>query len=167
MKQESKKGIPLQMAFSAVLIVLLIGVLVIVGIVLFQALTSVQSSTSTVTNEAVTMTSAGVVLSNFSNCGYITSTVTNVANATNQLVSGGNYTYTAATGTLVNLTGSGSAWKVNYSVTDGGSVCTGSTSMITQFSGYIVLVGLIGTIIFLGIVIGVLISSFAAGKSKL
>ena len=38
--------------------------------------------------------------------------------------------------------------------------------MITQFGNYPTLVGLVGTIIFLGVVIGVLISSFAFGGRK-
>jgi len=38
--------------------------------------------------------------------------------------------------------------------------------MITQFGNYPTLVGLVGTIIFLGVVIGVLIGSFAFGGKK-
>ena len=90
---EQKKGIPLGAAFSAVLIVLLLGVLVIVGIFLYNSL----GSTFTVNSAA--------------------------ANASN--------------------------------------------NMVTQFAGYVVLVGLVGTIVFLGVVIGVLISSFAAGGKRI
>jgi len=38
-----------------------------------------------------------------------------------------------------------------------------TTTMIAQFGTYPVLVGLVGTIIFLGLVIGVLVSSFVFG----
>lgn len=40
-----------------------------------------------------------------------------------------------------------------------------SDDMITQFSSYTTLVGLVGTIIFLGIVIGVLVGSFVFNRS--
>ena len=39
-------------------------------------------------------------------------------------------------------------------------------TMITQFSAYPALVGLVGTIIFLGIVIGVLVASFVFGGKR-
>lgn len=93
MEFEQKKGIPLGAAFTAVLIVLLLGVLVIVGIFLFNSLGATFTANSA------------------------------AANASN--------------------------------------------SMVTQFAGYVVLVGLVGTIVFLGVVIGVLISSFAAGGSRI
>lgn len=41
-----------------------------------------------------------------------------------------------------------------------------TNDMITQFGSYVSLVGLVGTIIFLGLVIGVLIGSFAFGRSR-
>ena len=44
------------------------------------------------------------------------------------------------------------------------SIATGL--MITQFGTYPALVGLVGTIIFLGIVIGVLVASFAFGGGR-
>ena len=93
MKINQKKGIPLGAAFSAVLIVLLLGVLVIVGIFLYNSLGSTFTANSA------------------------------AANASN--------------------------------------------SMVTQFASYVVLVGLVGTIVFLGVVIGVLISSFAAGGKRI
>ncbi len=169
MKQETKKGIPLQMAFSAVLVVLLIGVLVIVGIVLFQALTTTQLRSVTVTNDAVVMTTGIGTLTNASNCGYQSASIVTVTNSTRNTLNSANYTFTSSTGRIVNTSISGVAtpWYINYTVSDGGSVCTGSNNMITQFSSYIVLIGLVGTIIFLGIVIGVLIASFAAGKNRI
>jgi len=39
-------------------------------------------------------------------------------------------------------------------------------TMITQFGNYPALVGLVGTIIFLGVVIGVLVASFAFGGRR-
>ena len=87
-----KKGIPLGAAFTAVLIVLLLGVLVVVGIFLFNSLGATFTANSA------------------------------AANATN--------------------------------------------TMITQFGTYPTLVGLVGTIIFLGIVIGVLVASFVFGGKR-
>lgn len=89
---QKKKGIPLGAAFSAVLIVVLLGVLVIVGIFLFNQLGSTFTANSAAANA--------------------------------------------------------------------------STSMVTQFAGYVALVGLVGTIVFLGVVIGVLIGSFASGGRR-
>jgi hypothetical protein len=39
-----------------------------------------------------------------------------------------------------------------------------TSTMITQFASYPTLVGLVGTVIFLGIIIGVLVASFAFGR---
>ena len=89
---ELKKGIPLNQAFGAVLMLVLIGVLVIIAIFLFVNLGSTFTALSA------------------------------EANATNV--------------------------------------------MITQFGNYPVLVGLVGTIIFLGLVIGVLVASFAFGGRR-
>ena len=41
-----------------------------------------------------------------------------------------------------------------------------TNTMITQFGNYPALVGLVGTIIFLALVIGVLVASFAFGERK-
>ena len=46
------------------------------------------------------------------------------------------------------------------------SAANATNTMITQFASYPALVGLVGTIIFLGIVIGVLVGSFAFGGSN-
>ncbi len=47
--------------------------------------------------------------------------------------------------------------------TAGTAEANATNQMITQFGTYPVLVGLVGTIIFLGLVIGVLVSSFVFG----
>lgn len=49
----------------------------------------------------------------------------------------------------------------NFTANSGAANAT--NTMITQFGTYPALVGLVGTIIFLGIVIGVLVASFAFG----
>ena len=41
-----------------------------------------------------------------------------------------------------------------------------SDAMVTEFSNYTSLIGLVGTIIFLGLVIGVLVASFAFGGRR-
>jgi sorbitol-specific phosphotransferase system component IIBC len=46
------------------------------------------------------------------------------------------------------------------------AACNATTSMITQFSNYPTLIGLVGTIIFLALVIGVLVGAFAFGGRK-
>ena len=52
-------------------------------------------------------------------------------------------------------------------LTANSAAANASNNMVTQFAGYVVLVGLVGTIVFLGVVIGVLISSFAAGGKRI
>ena len=47
--------------------------------------------------------------------------------------------------------------------TDGTAADNATDAMITQFATYPALVGLVGTIIFLGLVIGVLVASFVFG----
>lgn len=50
--------------------------------------------------------------------------------------------------------------------TAGTAAANATNTMITQFGTYPALVGLVGTIIFLGIVIGVLVASFVFGGRK-
>ena len=52
------------------------------------------------------------------------------------------------------------------SFTAGSASLNATTTMITQFGTYPTLVGLVGTIIFLALVIGVLVASFAFGGKK-
>ena len=52
------------------------------------------------------------------------------------------------------------------SFTAGSSAANATTTMVTQFATYPALVGLVGTIIFLALVIGVLVASFAFGGKK-
>lgn len=53
---------------------------------------------------------------------------------------------------------------LSTSFTAGSAALNATNTMITQFGGYPTLVGLVGTIIFLGLVIGVLVASFAFGR---
>lgn len=53
--------------------------------------------------------------------------------------------------------------SLGTSFTAGTGAANATATMITQFGTYPALVGLVGTIIFLGIVIGVLVASFAFG----
>ena len=52
------------------------------------------------------------------------------------------------------------------SFTANSAAANATNTMVTQFGAYPALVGLVGTIIFLGIVIGVLVASFAFGGRK-
>ncbi len=52
------------------------------------------------------------------------------------------------------------------SFTAGTAADNATATMITQFGTYPALVGLVGTIIFLGIVIGVLVASFVFGGKR-
>lgn len=48
----------------------------------------------------------------------------------------------------------------------GSAAANASDDMVTEFSNYTSLIGLVGTIIFLGLVIGVLVASFAFGGRR-
>jgi len=49
---------------------------------------------------------------------------------------------------------------------DDSSEANASDDMVTEFENYTSLIGLVGTIIFLGLVIGVLVASFAFGGRR-
>ncbi len=53
--------------------------------------------------------------------------------------------------------------SLNDSFTDDTAESNATEAMITQFATYPALIGLVGTIVFLGLVIGVLVSSFVFG----
>lgn len=56
--------------------------------------------------------------------------------------------------------------SLGTSFTANSAAANATNTMITQFGTYPALVGLVGTIIFLGIVIGVLVGSFAFGGRR-
>ena len=56
--------------------------------------------------------------------------------------------------------------SLGSSFTASSAAANATNTMITQFSNYPALIGLVGTIIFLGIVIGVLVASFVFGGKK-
>lgn len=170
MEIKNKKGIQLNQALGAVLALVLIAVLVIVSVVAFEQLDTTfdsDSTAGTAVNESVTPTTAGVNLAAASLRNGACGTITSVLNASNSVIASGNYTQT---GCLLRnntaLTGSTAApWKVSYPYTYSASTAASNASgtMIVQFATYPALIGLVGTIIFLGIVIGVLVASFMFG----
>ena len=167
---EKKKGIALNQAFGAVLTLVLVAVLVIIGIVIFVSLSTSFAGTRAVTigNETlIAVTEVGVLVSNSSLCRFGAFSVDIITNATDGVVVPTSNFTTSPNG-LVSAFGSpgfnNSNWNVSYGFTWGTEACTASDDMITQFATYPVLVGLIGTIIFLGLVIGVLVSSFVFGR---
>ena len=167
---KNKKAIALSQSFGAILAVVLIGVLVIIGIFLFVTLetTSLQAGTP-ITNETIDLVAGGgsVELANGSSvtCGSSGYAITLVVNATDDTldpVSTSNYTV-SGTGVFSNLTETDDDWNVSYTFNWGGDTCVASQSLVTQFATYPALVGLVGTIVFLGLVIGVLVASFLFG----
>ena len=133
-------------------------------------------ATATITNSAINESisafsgNANQTLSGANTCGFGTVSVASVEiyNTSNDyIITSGNYTV-FTTGIISNDTNTANlaqfAWQVSYTYTDGGAACNATSVMVTQFGAYPALVGLIGTIIFLGIVIGVLVASFVFGK---
>ena len=187
---ELKKGIALNQAFGAVLTLVLIGVLVIIAIFIFVNLGSgFTTESASVTNESDISGSiayaniTGYTLTDASTCNFNNPAMTAVWGDGNQsngtqldiistptgytsLIPAANYTVSSV-GVLTN--GTSFVYpnvSVSYSYLWGGEACTATDVMIVQFGTYPVLVGLVGTIIFLGLVIGVLVASFAFGRKE-
>jgi hypothetical protein len=165
----NKKGIQLNQAFGAVLILVLIGALVVIGIYLVSSLnTSFPLESVTVINESGAINATGYTLANVSSCRAASPVIVAIVNATSgKVVAAANYSLSTTTWIITNLTGENYAdAHITYTFDYGGTTCEAANTTITQFSGYPTLVGLVGTIIFLGIVIGVLVGSFAFGGKK-
>jgi hypothetical protein len=166
---KNKKGIQLNQAVGAILTLVLIAVLVIVAIFMFTSLGSIvinPASTSWGINESVVPKTSGALLLCGTEAGATCGTISQVWNATTGNINSANYTQTGCV--FANTTSYGqpaSGWKVNYVCTSAYNAAAGTT--LVQFSAYPALIGLVGTIIFLGIVIGVLVASFVfGGKGK-
>jgi adhesin HecA-like repeat protein len=165
-----KRGIQLNEAFGAVLAVVLIAVLVIIAIFLFEILGSTFTATSaSVTNESGAYINAtGYTVDAASVCNFNTFAVSTIHNASDGVViAAGNYTVDSSAGTIVNATVTNWAdVNVTYTYQWGGQSCDAAEDMVTQFVTYPALVGLVGTIVFLGLVIGVLVTSFVFGGRR-
>ena len=168
-KQTNKKGIQLNTAFPAVLSVVLIGVVVIIGIFIFGSLQSnFDSEVVYVYNETGSMQTTGYTLANSSDCNFNSASILYVTDDTGLIQQAANYTlignkvYNTTTGAGGNRTYA----LINYAYKWGGQPCEASATTITQFLTYPAMVGLVGTIVLLAIVIGVLVISFAFGRSK-
>jgi len=166
---ERKKGIQLSQAFGAVLTLVLVAVLVIIAIVLFVTLSTSFEGTSALSeiNESVDMTNGANSVANATLCGFGDFAISQVYNGTGDgdiLLTSDNYSTTAA-GLIINTSeGESQAWAVTWTGTWGSDACTSSDNMTTEFANYTSLIGLVGTIIFLGLVIGILVVSFAFGE---
>lgn len=165
---ESKKGIQLSQAFSAVLAVVLVAILVIVGLVLFEALadTGIDQAHTVESEAGGFINSSGYNLNAATTCGFNTVAIVNAGNVSQPTIEAANYTVSEA-GLVTNLTAENwVAVRFNYTYNDRGATCNASEDIIDQFATYPALVGLVGTIIFLGLVIGVLVASFLLGDRR-
>ncbi len=175
---EQKKSIQLSQAFGAVLTLVLVAVLVIVAIVIFVSLaTSFEGgTTASVINESQALNDNGTVnIDNSAACGFTTWNPTLILNRTigiaevasnETLVLGVDYAVQASAGTFTNLTETYNATFVTYTYNWGSGACDASESLTTEFGDYTSLIGLVGTIIFLGLVIGVLVTAFVFGGRR-
>ena len=113
-------------------------------------------------HETGDISTTGHLLTNSTDCNFASPSITQALTSGGSLIPSANYTLVS--NTIVNSTATAySNALISYSYTNGGSTCTATVSMITNFSSYPTLVGLIGTIIFLGLVIGILVASFVFG----
>ena len=165
-----KKGIQLNQAFGAVLTLVLLGVLIIISIFLFDSLgaTLVSSSVITITNESnAYINSTGYTLADASVCNFASPGISGAFNASsNAPILLANITL-SSDGIITNATNTVfTNVLISYTYNWGGEACVASDDLIVQFAAYTTLVGLVGTIIFLGIVIGVLVTSFVFGRRE-
>ena len=172
---ENKKGIQLSQAFGAVLTLVLVSVLIIVAIVIFVSLSTSFAGTISVseTNESLSMGGSGIVdVGASGNCSFGGFSPGIVINKTES--GGGPDNVTLALDTDYQVFANGSignitVWNasvISYTYTWGSGACDASEDMITEFSNYTSLIGLVGTIIFLGLVIGILVVAFAFGGRR-
>jgi len=173
----NKKGIQLSEAFGAVLTIVLVAMLVIVGLILFTQINASMDTDGTAAvsnNETIAKpTATGITLATGSNakngvCGTITDirnhTSGNVAVELTDITQVGCIVYNKTV-----LTNYSASIRVTYPYTYSAETAASNASntSITQFGTYPALIGLVGTVIFLGIVIGVLVMSFVfGGKGK-
>jgi len=169
---EHKKSIQLSEAFGAVLTLVLVSVLVVIAIVIFVNLaTSFEGSeTVTVTNESGGWLNQTEYLLDASTvCGVGDLSVTNAWNfSSDTVIPLANVTVdTTSLGvTSADFELNSSQVNYTYSYTWGTEACDASENMTTEFGNYTSLIGLVGTIIFLGLVIGVLVAAFAFGDRR-
>ncbi len=166
---EFKKGIQLSQAFGAVLAVVLVAVLVIIAIFLFQTLgTGFATTAFTIANETdIDITTKGTQLAPNA-CSASAFSIFEALNNSDNLnpIIAANYTV-SNTGIVTNLTVlEYNNATLSYTYVGGESACNATDTMITQFATYPALVGLVGTIVFLGLVIGVLVGSFVFGGRR-
>ena len=166
---ERKKGIQLNQAFGAVLTLVLVAVLVIIAIVIFVNLDFEGTTSVSISAETVTIpTGTGQALAGNANCSAANFAVSNMSNSTiGPAILAANYTV-SATGIVTNLTSEfiTDNWIAYYTYTHGGPACEASVATVGEFDNYTSLIGLVGTIIFLGLVIGILVASFAFGGKR-
>lgn len=184
---ESKKGIQLSQAFGAVLTLVLVAVLVIIAIVIFvQLSTSFTGTTSvTTTNETESyINTTGYTLAGAANCssaGFVLTTIWGSGNQSNgtqdaidRIPADGYNTTISLTNATVSTAGivtnaSNANYpntSMSYTYTWGSEACDASENMTDEFGNYTSLIGLVGTIIFLGLVIGILVAAFAFGARR-
>ena len=164
-----KKGIQLNQAFGAVLTLVLVAVLVIVAIVIFVTLATSFAGTDSVSvvNETGINGTNGAILAGGLTCGFTTASIVEVNNGSNA-INTGNYSFTATTALINDTAGefNNTLWNVTYDYLWGTEACTASENITDEFGNYTSLIGLVGTIIFLGLVIGILVAAFAFSGRK-
>ena len=166
---KNKKGIQLNEAFVSILTVVLIAVLVIVSLVLFNSLGNTFDSavvTSVVYETGGWVNATGYQFSEYAP-GRTLGTVTVIDTDDNSTISSDTYTingtwyiFNATETTLTQV-----AFTYDYSIGTNSAEYNATQEMVTNFSTFPSLIGLIGTIIFLGIVIGVIVAYFIPKNS--
>jgi len=151
---------------SAPMIVLIVGLtflimatMAFIGQKYGEAIPS--SNTNTTVNESITITTAGVSVSNKDACNYDDLSMTLVTNATYYVLDSGNYTLTASTiANATDATPYGTSWLISYTNSYAGVACEVTGDLETEISNNTSIAGIVLTISLVGIVLAILISVF-------
>jgi len=170
---KAKKGQTLNGAYSVVLMIIMVGILLGVGLYAMAQTNTALTTTHTVTLERIVPTTVGTAVSHATDCGFNTFAVTTVQgwNTTDLLTLGsGNYTYDASAGTVSNLT---SYFTDSYNVTytfkgsENGAdenYCDAFDTSISGLGDFADWIAIIVLVIAAGIVLGIVLNSFSGNK---
>jgi len=162
-----KKGVTLGDLYPAVLTIVLIGIVLGIGIFILTSSQDAMASTSTtVSDEIITMTGSPVAVATYAECGFTDFALTEVTNSSDVITSG-NWTETTD-GYVTNLTSEFSGdWVINYTYKGSGDAtwCTSITTANTGMAGFATWIAVIVVVIAAAIVLGLVMSSFGARKA--
>lgn len=164
----NRKGATLGDLYPAVLTIVLVVLVLGIGLfILSEMQTSISNDLTSVTNETITPTTAGVSVAEVSECGASNFAVVIIQNATNgPVIDSGNYTFSSA-GLLANTSAEfKDAWNITYNYRGSGDAtyCTAINTSVAGIAGLATWIAIIVVVLAAAIIIGLVIRSFARGR---